>query len=74
VAAKDLEHPRRIAVAGLGQDGENVRPLEADVPQETVIQFAEDSYLPAVPDRMGEAEEGWEEARHLSLLLIFPVK
>jgi hypothetical protein len=31
VAAKELEHPRGIAVAGLGQDREDIRPLKTDV-------------------------------------------
>jgi hypothetical protein len=60
-------------VAGLSQDSENVRPLEADVAQEVVIQLAEGDDLPAVPDRAGEMEEEGKEARHLSLLFLFLV-
>jgi hypothetical protein len=71
VAAEDLEHPRGIAVAGLGQGGEDVRPLEADVAQEMVVQFAEGGDLPTVPGRAGEVEEEGKEAGHLSLLSYF---
>jgi hypothetical protein len=51
MAAKDLEHPRRIAVAGLGQGGADVCPFEANVAQEVVVQFAERDDLPTVPGR-----------------------
>jgi hypothetical protein len=67
VAAQDLEHPRGIAVAGLGQNGEDIRPLEADIAQEVVIQFTEGDDVPTVPGRAGEMEEEGKEARHLPL-------
>jgi hypothetical protein len=73
VAAQALEHPRGIALAGLGQDGEDVRPLEADVAQEIVVQFAEGVEVPAVPGRAGKMEDEDKEARHLSLFLILLV-
>jgi hypothetical protein len=60
-------------VAGLGQGGEDVRPLKTDVAQEVVVQFAEGDDLAAVPGRACEVEEEWEEAWHLSPLFIFPV-
>jgi hypothetical protein len=62
VAAQDLEHPRGIAVAGLGQDGEDVRPLETDVAQEMVVQLAEGDDMPTVPGRAGEMEDEGKEA------------
>jgi hypothetical protein len=68
VAAKELEHPRGIAVAGLGQGREHVRPFEANVAQEVVVQFAERDDLPTVPGRAREVEEEWNEAGHMSLL------
>jgi hypothetical protein len=55
-------------MAGLGQGCEDVCPLKADVAQEMVVQLAEGGDLPTVLGRAGEAEEGWEEAWHLSLL------
>jgi hypothetical protein len=73
LAAEDLQHPRGIAVPGLGQGGEDVRPLKADVAQEMVVQLAEGDDMPAVAGRAGEVEEEWDEAWHLSLLFIFPV-
>jgi hypothetical protein len=73
MAAKDLQHPRGIAVAGLGQDGEDVRPLEADVAKKMVVQFAEGDDVPTVPRRAGEMEDEGKEAGQLSLLFIFPV-
>jgi hypothetical protein len=54
MAAKGLQHPRGIAVAGLGQDGEDVRPLEADVAKKMVVQFAEGDDVPTVPRHAGE--------------------
>ncbi len=54
-------------MARLGQDGEDVRPLEADVALEMVIQLAERDDMPAVPGRAGEMEEEGKEARHLPL-------
>jgi hypothetical protein len=71
VAAEDLQHPRGIAVAGLGQGGEDVRPLKPDVAQEVVVQLAEGDDMPAVPGRTGEAEEEWDETWHLSLFSYF---
>jgi hypothetical protein len=73
VAAEDLEHPRGIAVAGLGQDGEDVRPLKPDVAQEMVVQLTEGDDVAAIPGGPGEVEEEGKEAGHLSLLFIFPV-
>jgi hypothetical protein len=71
VAAQDLEHPRGIAVAGLGQDGEDVCPLEADVAQEMIIESTESDNMPAVPGRTGEVEDEGKEAWHLSFLSYF---
>jgi len=71
MAAQDLEHPRGIAVAGLGQNGEDVRPLQADVAQEMVVQFAEGNDVPTVPGCADEMEEVWNEACHLYLLSYF---
>ena len=71
MAAKDLEHPRGIAIAGLGQNGEDVRPLETNVAQEVVVQFAEGDDLTAVPGHAHVVEEGRNEARNLRLLSYF---
>jgi hypothetical protein len=71
MTAQDLEHPRRIAMAGLGQDGEDVRPLEADVAQEMVVQLTEGDDVPAVPGHADEMEDEGKEARHLRLLWYF---
>ena len=55
-------------MAGLGQDGEDVRPLKTDVAQEVIVQLAEGDDLAAVPGRGCEVEEKWDEARHLRIL------
>ncbi|MCB8819950.1 hypothetical protein [Microvirga rosea] len=49
VASYDLEHPQGIAVTGLGQDGEDIRPLEACLAQEMVIPFTKGGNLATVP-------------------------
>jgi hypothetical protein len=58
VAAQELEHPRGIAVAWLGQNGEDICPLEANVAQEVVVQITERDNMPAVPGRSEEVEDG----------------
>jgi hypothetical protein len=71
VAAHDLEHPRGIAVAGLGQDSEDVSPLEADVTQEMVVQLTQGGNVPTVAGHASEVKDGWYEAGHLHLLSYF---
>ena len=60
-------------MAGLGKNGEDVCPIDADVAEEMIVQITESSDVPTVPGRAGKMEDEGNQARHLSLLLIFPV-